>query len=132
LTGHWLFEPEGCEEWSREDDHLAKMMEFTGEKFSTSLLERSLFRNVYFDNAGESILFKFWAINIKYYEGNLLRIGDLIPASVEDALTNYGLKDIGLISQFIRDCLRLDPDERPSTKEVQSHAWLSHAFACCC
>jgi hypothetical protein len=35
------------------------MMELTGETFSASLLERSRFRDVYFDGAGESILFKF-------------------------------------------------------------------------
>jgi len=55
VTGHWLFDPEGCEDWSREDDHLAKMMELTGEKFRPSLLERSRFRDVYFDAAGECI-----------------------------------------------------------------------------
>jgi len=65
-------------------------------------------------------------------QGNLLRIGDLIPVSVEEALTNYGVKDIGPTSQFIRDCLRFDPDERPCIKEIQSHAWLKNAFGCGC
>jgi len=107
-------------------------MRLTGETFSTSLLERSRFRDVYFDDAGESILFKFpTSACINYYQGNLLHIGDLNPVSVEDALTNYGVKDVGPISQFIRDCLRFDPDERLSIKEVQCHAWLRFAFACC-
>jgi hypothetical protein len=52
LTGHWLFHPKGCEELRREDDHLAKMMEITGETFDAKLLERSRLRNVYFDESG--------------------------------------------------------------------------------
>jgi len=52
--------------------------------------------------------------------GNLLRIDELILVSIEDALANYGVKDIGPTSQFVRDYLRFDPDERLSIQEIQA------------
>jgi serine/threonine-protein kinase SRPK3 len=52
LTGHWLFQPQGGPAWSIEDDHLAKMMELTGEKFSKTMLARCRNREEYFDEDG--------------------------------------------------------------------------------
>jgi serine/threonine-protein kinase SRPK3 len=52
LTGHWLFQPQGGQGWSIEDDHLAKMLELTGEKFSKTMLERSQNREEYFNEDG--------------------------------------------------------------------------------
>lgn len=53
LTGRWLFHPEdGGEDWSIEEDHLAKMLELTGERFSDAMLQRSHRRDDYFDKAG--------------------------------------------------------------------------------
>lgn len=50
--GRWLFHPEGGEEWTLEDDHLAKIMELTGQAFPTKMLERAKLRNEYFDDDG--------------------------------------------------------------------------------
>ncbi|OBZ69641.1 Serine/threonine-protein kinase SRPK [Grifola frondosa] len=56
LVGRWLFNPEdGGDAWRLEDDHLAKMIEITGETFSASTLERSPLRDKYFDKTGESL-----------------------------------------------------------------------------
>ena len=66
------------------------------------------------------------------HQGNLHHIGDLIPVSIEEGLTNYGVQDIGPTSQFIRGCLRFDPAKHPSIRGIQSHAWLKHGFGCCC
>jgi len=52
LTGRWLFNPQSGPTWSTEDDHLAKMMELTGQQFSKAVLERSTRRNEYFDVKG--------------------------------------------------------------------------------
>lgn len=56
LVGHWLFNPEEGEDWSLEDDHLAKMMELTGQRFPPSMLERAKRRKEYFDDAGTCIV----------------------------------------------------------------------------
>lgn len=56
LTGHWLFNPLQGPTWRIEDDHLAKMMELTGERFSEETLARSQKRDDYFDEGGSYIV----------------------------------------------------------------------------
>ena len=54
LVGRWLFHPiDGGDDWTLEDDHLAKMMEFTGETFSKEMRARARLGPQYFDNQGE-------------------------------------------------------------------------------
>ncbi|KAF9068745.1 kinase-like domain-containing protein [Rhodocollybia butyracea] len=109
LTGRWLFAPEAGSDWSLEDDHLAKMVELTGEKFSAPMLQRAQFRYQYFDESGD-----------------LLR--EVVPdQSIEKALAVYGTMkddDIGGAATFIRACLRLDYKDRASAKELEIHPWL--------
>lgn len=53
LVGRWLFHPvDGGEDWTLEDDHLAKMIEFTGCRFSETMLQRAIRRKDYFDDEG--------------------------------------------------------------------------------
>ena len=53
LVGRWLFHPEdGTPYYSLEDDHLAKMMEITQERFSEKMLGQSRNRDEYFDQDG--------------------------------------------------------------------------------
>jgi hypothetical protein len=52
LTGRWLFNPQAGQTWSVEDDHLAKMVELTGEIFSDKILAKSRKRDEYFDESG--------------------------------------------------------------------------------
>ncbi|KAI0823098.1 kinase-like protein [Trametes gibbosa] len=115
LTGRWLFAPEEGEDWSIEDDHLAKMLELTGERFSPTMLERAQLRSKYLDE-----------------HGNLLRL-ELIPGqSIEAALAVYKTvpeSEVGGAANFIRSCLRLDSSERASAKELELHPWL--AGSCC-
>ncbi|KAI0029591.1 kinase-like protein [Vararia minispora EC-137] len=110
LVGRWLFAPEEGEDWTLEDDHLAKMMELTGERCSAAMLERASFRSKYFDE-----------------QGSLLRL-ELIPDhSIEAALTAYKIvpdMEIAGAASFIRACLRLDSSDRPSAEVLQIHPWL--------
>ncbi|KZT01577.1 kinase-like protein [Laetiporus sulphureus 93-53] len=118
LVGRWLFHPDEGEDWSLEDDHLAKMIEITGQRFPVSLLERAQRRKDYFDDAG-----------------NLLHISELIPVSLETAIANYkvpGLSEdeIKRAADFIRACLRFDYAERATAEELQKHEFLAGAFKC--
>ncbi|KAJ6557109.1 kinase-like domain-containing protein [Mycena sp. CBHHK59/15] len=110
LVGRWLFNPEQDKELTVEDDHLAKMMELTGEdglqKFPQSMLDRA--------------------------KGNLLKIkeDDLVPASLETAMGNCKIPDlssdvIDKAAHFMRACLRLDYTERATAKDRQNHHFLS-------
>ena len=41
LVGRWLFHPvDGGDDWALEDDHLAKMLEFTGEQFPATMVSK--------------------------------------------------------------------------------------------
>ncbi|KAJ4489376.1 kinase-like domain-containing protein [Lentinula edodes] len=119
LVGRWLFDPEDAQpDWSVEDDHLAKMMELTGQKFPDTTLARAKERDKYFDK-----------------NGDLLRIPDLVPVKLEDAMANYNIPgltkdEIELAANFIRDCLRFDYKERASAKELIKHPFLKNVFGC--
>jgi serine/threonine-protein kinase SRPK3 len=52
LTGRWLFNPEEGETWSKDDDHLAKMMELTGDHFSPEVLQQCKDAADFFDEEG--------------------------------------------------------------------------------
>lgn len=67
--------------------------------------------------------------------GNLRRISDLIPVSLETAMANYkvpGLAEdeIKKAADFIRACLRFDYKERATAEELKGHAFLADAFRC--
>ena len=54
LVGRWLFHPEdGGKDYTLEDDHLAKMLEITGERFSEHMLAQSKNRDKYLDENGK-------------------------------------------------------------------------------
>jgi serine/threonine-protein kinase SRPK3 len=135
ITGHWLFKPKAGDVWQREDDHLAQMMELTGEKFSTRLLERSRLRNHYFDDAGEHVhgYAESVVLHKKSRTGNLLRIDELWALPLEKAIAEYNVlaeDQIESVAAFIRACIRIDPAERASAGELQLHNWLAFAFTC--
>ncbi|EKM54806.1 uncharacterized protein PHACADRAFT_210586 [Phanerochaete carnosa HHB-10118-sp] len=111
LIGRWLFHPEGGGgDFSLEDDHLAKMMELTGEHFSPTMLQRAELASTYFDS-----------------NGDLLRVPELYYVLLEDVLATYKTlpeDEIGLAASFIRDCIRLEPADRLSASALLSHPWL--------
>lgn len=53
LTGLWAFHPTGSPDFDLEDDHLARMIELTNEKFPQSFLARAGLAKNYFDDHGE-------------------------------------------------------------------------------
>jgi serine/threonine-protein kinase SRPK3 len=137
LTGRWLFNPQAGQTWTVQDDHLAKMVELTGENFSDKMLAKSWKRNEYFDESGwytfphDITLFNsiyFWLIS-----GKLLHIDQLFPVSLKSAMINYGLPEPEATSAaaFIGVCLHLDPEERSSASDLLDHPWLEMAHMSC-
>ncbi|KAF8910920.1 kinase-like protein [Gymnopilus junonius] len=108
LVGRWLFAPKEGETWTLEDDHLAKMMELTGETFSSAYLARR--RAEFFDENGK--LLRGELIPGQSIE-NLIRICKIVP---ED--------DIPGAASFINACLRLDTYDRSTAVELQMDPWL--------
>ncbi|KAJ7600877.1 kinase-like protein [Mycena floridula] len=111
LTGRWLFKLTAGEGWTVEDDHLAKMMEFTGETFPEEMRDPSFFDAF----------------------GNLSRVQELFRVSVEQALANYQIlaeDEIAPAAAFLRDCLHLNPDHRPPASELETHPWVMSGLGC--
>lgn len=118
LVGRGLFNPEKGEGWTLEDNHLAKMIELTGQTFPDKMLGRAKLREDYFDNAG-----------------NLLRAPELTPVSLEAAMASYKIPnlsedEIHLAADFIRACLKFDPEERATAEDLRMHKFLANAFRC--
>ena len=69
----------------------------------------------------------------KLCSGKLLRIDQMFPMSLEQAMINYGLleTEVAPAATFIRACLRLNPEERSSARDLLAHPWLENAFMCC-
>lgn len=58
---------------------------------------------------------------------------EVAPTTLEQAITNYGVMradDVGPAANFIRACLRLDPEARPTANELLTHRWISGASVC--
>ncbi|KAF9514809.1 hypothetical protein BS47DRAFT_1328588 [Hydnum rufescens UP504] len=117
LTGVLLFAPEGNSDWSYEDDHLAKMHELTGDSFSKSFLDRAALSKDYFEP-----------------DGTLARIPDLTPTPIESILQQYSAllleEDLKPAADFIRACIRIDPEERPPAETLVGHEWMRGALTC--
>ena len=127
LTGRWLFEPVEGERRTREDDHLAKMMELTGERFSDSCLARAHKREQYFDVC---LLSELSLLSILVSTAMCRQSAQGRPHRWSEYRELYA--DPGQCAgrtyrtcrRFIRACLRLDYYGRPSAKESQVHPWL--------
>ena len=51
--------------------------------------------------------------------------------SIEEALAQYDVghtADVEIISDFIRQCLRLNPAERPTAEELSRHEWIRYGI----
>ncbi|KAF7289364.1 Kinase-like protein [Mycena indigotica] len=119
LVGRRLFHPEDDgDDWTNEEDHLAKMQQLTGQHFTADVLTRA--KN-----------------GVKYLNpnGHLARIPELIPVSIEQAMRNYNIpglaeEDIQESADFIRACLELDDRKRPTAEELLEYSFAKKAWLC--
>ena len=53
--------------------------------------------------------------------------------TLERVMMNYGLPEAHAVpaASFIRACLHLDPDERPSARDLIPHKWVYSGYICC-
>ena len=130
----WAFLPEETDTYGVDDDHLARMLELICEPMPASLLRTEL-GSSYFNSSGEKqtlVTPPFSMHNLitdihSVFAGDLTRIGPLHPVSIEATLTqttSLTPKEIRQSADFIRACLRLDQDVRPTADQLQEHPWL--------
>ncbi|XP_037539669.1 SRSF protein kinase 2 [Nematolebias whitei] len=109
-TGDYLFEPHSGEDYSRDEDHIAHIIELLGcipRHFALS----GKYSREFFNRRGE-----------------LRHITKLKPWSLFDVLVEkYGWshEDAGHFTQFLLPMLEMVPEKRASAGECLNHAWLT-------
>ena len=109
-TGDFLFEPRKGETFSKNDDHLAQIIEAVG-KMPKNFALSGLNSYKYFDK-----------------NGKLLRIKKLIYYPIKVILVkkyNFKEKEAKAFSDFLMPMLEYYPDKRASARELLKHPWLN-------
>uniref|UniRef100_A0A669E937 non-specific serine/threonine protein kinase n=1 Tax=Oreochromis niloticus TaxID=8128 RepID=A0A669E937_ORENI len=109
-TGDYLFEPHSGEDYSRDEDHIALIMELLG-KVPRKVVAAGKYSREFFTKKGE-----------------LRHITKLKPWSLFDVLVEkYGWshEDAGQFTHFLLPMLEMVPEKRASAGECLNHPWLN-------
>lgn len=109
-TGDYLFEPHSGEGYSRDEDHLAHIIELLGD-IPKHVIDRGKHSKTYFSRKGE-----------------LRNITGLKPWHLFDVLTekyHWEPESAKEFSDFLTPMLKYDPKERATAGECLHHKWLS-------
>ncbi|SCU79623.1 LAFA_0B04412g1_1 [Lachancea sp. 'fantastica'] len=110
LTGDFLFEPDEGHSYSKDDDHIAQIVELLGE-IPSHLLRTGRHARTFFNSRGQLrniSKLKFWPLK------DVLREKYKFPD--EEAQS---------ISDFLLPMLRLNPNERADAGGMVNHPWLN-------
>ncbi|KAF5317281.1 hypothetical protein D9611_003801 [Ephemerocybe angulata] len=116
LAGESLFNPVGKDDREMEVELLSQIFALTGERYSELILSRAQWSDDFLDKEG----------NLK--GGNVLN-----PTSVEARLSSRGFiseAEVKLAADFIGQCLKVEPANRPSAEDLLGHTWLYGAWCC--
>uniref|UniRef100_A0A1I8A4C7 non-specific serine/threonine protein kinase n=1 Tax=Steinernema glaseri TaxID=37863 RepID=A0A1I8A4C7_9BILA len=108
-TGDYLFEPHGGDNYSRDEDHLAHIMELLGPIPPSIYKKGAEWRNLF------------------HKSGRLLHITQLKPWSLFDVLTqkyHWSEQDAIEFTDFLTPMLDYDQERRATAKEMLEHPWL--------
>uniref|UniRef100_A0A665TYB0 non-specific serine/threonine protein kinase n=1 Tax=Echeneis naucrates TaxID=173247 RepID=A0A665TYB0_ECHNA len=109
-TGDYLFEPHSGEDYSRDEDHIALIMELLG-KVPRKVVAAGKYSREFFSKKGE-----------------LRHITKLKPWSLFDVLVEkYGWshEDAGHFTHFLLPMLEMVPEKRASAGDCLNHPWLN-------
>ncbi|KAH9849010.1 kinase-like domain-containing protein [Lenzites betulinus] len=116
LIGSWLFKPSNTQRWSYEEDHLARMTEELEESFELSFLDHCSHRDEFFRHDGGFARYMMpeepaWPLR------RLL-----------ETFSELDREDVQLAEHFLKQCLRLNPNERATAKELVDDPWLADSL----
>ncbi|KAJ1774029.1 serine/threonine protein kinase, CMGC [Coemansia sp. RSA 1843] len=109
LTGEYLFEPHSGSRYTKDEDHLAQIIETIGplsKKFALS----GRYSSEFFNRRGE-----------------LRHIRRLHPFSLQELLHyeyGFGKRESVEIADFLRPMLEINPHQRSSAQSMLAHKWL--------
>ncbi|KAL4002727.1 Protein kinase domain family protein [Acanthocheilonema viteae] len=108
-TGDYLFEPHSGDTYSRDEDHLAHIIELLGT-ISPRVYKKGTHWREFFDK-----------------HGRLLHIHQLKPWSLVEVLTqkyDWPIESAGQFASFLIPMLAFDQDERATARQCLQHDWL--------
>ncbi|XP_066149291.1 SRSF protein kinase 1 [Euwallacea fornicatus] len=109
-TGDYLFEPHSGEDYCRDEDHLAHIIELLGN-IPKRIAQSGNNSKLFFNKRNE-----------------LRHITGLKPWGLEDVLTEkyyWSRKDAEEFAAFLKPMLDFDPDKRATAADCLKHPWLS-------
>ncbi|RLV96247.1 Protein kinase dsk1 [Spathaspora sp. JA1] len=109
LTGDYLFDPRDGKTYSKDDDHIAQIIELIGQ-FPHEMLKESYYSHDFFNLKGE-----------------LYRIAKLKPWTLKDVLCEkykFSISDAIEISDFLTPMLEIQPEKRADAGGMINHSWL--------
>ncbi|AOW00846.1 kinase-like domain-containing protein [Yarrowia lipolytica] len=112
LTGDYLFEPQTGSKYSKDDDHIAQIIELLG-KIPTSVLQTGKWTSEYFNDKGE-----------------LKKISKLKDWPLEAVLHekyNHSKEEAKLLASFLLPMLQMDPQQRADAGGMSNHRYLDDA-----
>ncbi|XP_054285675.1 SRSF protein kinase 3-like [Macrosteles quadrilineatus] len=110
-TGDYLFEPHSGEEYSRDEDHLAHIIELLGE-IPRRIIKSGKQSQQFFNSKGE-----------------LKHITGLKPWDLYDVLTekyHWDPEEAKAFAAFLRPMLDFDPNRRATAAQCLDHEWLKY------
>ncbi|XP_077583483.1 SRSF protein kinase 1b isoform X1 [Stigmatopora nigra] len=108
-TGDYLFEPHSGEDYSKDEDHIALIIELLG-KVPRKLIRAGKYSKVFFTK-----------------KGDLRQITKLKPWGMFDVLMEkyeWSKEEAHCFSSFLQPMLDLVPERRATAAQCLSHAWL--------
>lgn len=109
-TGDYLFEPHSAEDYCRDEDHLAHIIELLGN-IPRRIAQSGHNSKLFFNKKNE-----------------LRHITGLKPWCLEDVLTekyDWSREDAEEFAAFLKPMLDFDPDHRATAAECLKHPWLN-------
>lgn len=113
LTGDYLFDPRLGKSYTKDDDHIAQIIELVGP------IPRLMLKESYYTR-------EFFSV-----KGDLLRINKLKPWGLKDVLVEkykFSVSDAIEISDFLLPMLTPQPENRADAGGMVNHLWLSDAL----
>ncbi|CCG22204.1 hypothetical protein CORT_0B04960 [Candida orthopsilosis Co 90-125] len=114
LTGDYLFDPRDGKSYSKDDDHIAQIIELLGP-FPRMMIKESFYGRDFFNSRFE-----------------MRRISKLKPWGLKDVLVEkykFSISDSIEVADFLLPMLQLQPEDRADAGGMINHPWLRDALA---
>jgi serine/threonine-protein kinase SRPK3 len=127
--GDYLFDPASGARYTKDDDHIAQVIELLGE-IPTSIASSGKYSHEFFNRRGSSHLFLYYSFSsssIVQTTGKLRHIDKLRYWPLASVLHDKYLfpkDEAEAIATFLTPMLHVDPRKRATAAELAHHNWL--------